>query len=166
MPKLNYDKLPYKKTISGIKAPKTNSFYEPIQCDDEIHKKIYRGYHTYNYFGKIVRRHEETQNEEIQMTYEEKRELRLQISQLLANAGLNQKVIKDMVETEIKNKVDRAVEQCMNSLNSECSSNNYIKDLVIKYTGSYFGTRRVEEAVKEELKNKVIQVVLKDCEGE
>lgn len=100
------------------------------------------------------------------MTYEEKRELRLQISQLLADAGLNQKVIKDMVETEIKNKVDRAIEQCINSLNSECSSGNYMKDLAIKYTGSYFGTRRVEEAVKEELKNKVIQVVLKDCEGE
>jgi len=99
------------------------------------------------------------------MTYEEKRELRLQISQLLADAGLNQKVIKDMVETEIKNKVDRAIEQCINSLNSECSSGNYMKDLVIKYTGSYFGTRRVEEAVKEELKNKVIQVVLKDCES-
>lgn len=44
------------------------------------------------------------------MTYEEKRELRLQISQLLADAGINQKVIKDMIETEIKNKVDRAVE--------------------------------------------------------
>ena len=37
------------------------------------------------------------------MTYEEKRELRLQISQLLADAGLNQKTIKDIVEEEIKN---------------------------------------------------------------
>ena len=64
MPKLNYDKPPYKKTISGVKAPKTNSFYEPIQCDDEIHKKIYRGYYTYDYFGKTIRRHEETQNED------------------------------------------------------------------------------------------------------
>ena len=35
------------------------------------------------------------------MTYEEKRELRLQISQLLADAGLNQKVIKDIVEEEM-----------------------------------------------------------------
>ena len=64
MPKLNYDKLPYKKVISGIKPPKTNSFYEPIQCDDETHKKIYRGYYTYDYFGETVRKHEETQNEE------------------------------------------------------------------------------------------------------
>ena len=98
------------------------------------------------------------------MTYEEKRELRLQISQLLADAGLNQKAIKDMVETEIKNKVDRAIEQCISSLNAECSSGNFIKDLIIKYTNSYFATRRIEEAVKEELKNKVVQVILKDCE--
>ena len=52
------------------------------------------------------------------MTYEEKRELRLQISQLLADAGLNQKTIKDMVEEEIKNKVERAVDQGLKSLNS------------------------------------------------
>lgn len=36
------------------------------------------------------------------MTYEEKRELRLQISQLLADAGLNQKTIKDIVEEVIQ----------------------------------------------------------------
>lgn len=99
------------------------------------------------------------------MTYEEKRELRLQISQLLADAGLNQKTIKDTVETEVKNKVDRAIEQCIKRLDAECSSGNYLKDLMVKYTGSYFTTRRIEEAVKEELKNKVIQVVLKDCES-
>ena len=52
------------------------------------------------------------------MTYEEKRELRLQISQLLADAGLNQKTIKDIVEEEIKNKVERAIDQCLKSLNS------------------------------------------------
>ena len=98
------------------------------------------------------------------MTYEEKRELRLQISQLLADAGLNQKVIKDMVETEIKNKVDRAVEQCMNSLNSECYSGNYIKERISSYLGSYVVKGDIERAVKEELKNKVFQVVLKECE--
>lgn len=100
------------------------------------------------------------------MTYEEKRELRLQISQLLADAGLNQKAIKDMVETEIKNKVDRAIEQCMNSLNSECYSGNYIKERVNSYLGSYAVKIDMEKAVKEELKNKVIHVVLKECEVE
>ena len=98
------------------------------------------------------------------MTYEEKRELRLQISQLLADAGLNQKIIKDMVETEIKNKVDRAVEQCMNSLNSECYSGNYIKERISSYLSSHAVKMDMEKAVKEELKNKVVQVVLKDCE--
>ena len=98
------------------------------------------------------------------MTYEEKRELRLQISQLLADAGLNQKAIKDMVEIEIKNKVDRAVDQCFTSLNSECRSGNYIAERVGKYVSSYMVTRDIENCVKEELKNKVVQVILKDCE--
>ena len=98
------------------------------------------------------------------MIYEEKRELRLQISQLLADAGLNRKAIKDMVETEIKNKVDRAIEQTINSLNSECTSGNYVKQRINSYLGSYAVRMDMEKAVKEELKNKVIQVVLKDCE--
>lgn len=97
------------------------------------------------------------------MTYEEKRELRLQISQLLADAGLNQKAIKDMVEAEIKNKIDRAIEQAINSLNSECSSGNYVRQRIDSYLGSYAVRMDMERAVKEELKNKVIQVVLKDC---
>lgn len=100
------------------------------------------------------------------MTYEEKRELRLQISQLLADAGLNQKAIKDMVETEIKNKVDRAVEQCMNSLNSECRSGNYIKERIEAYISSYGVRIDMAKAIKEELSSRIIQVVLKDCEAE
>jgi hypothetical protein len=99
------------------------------------------------------------------MTYEEKRELRLQISQLLADAGLNQKAIKDMVETEIKNKVDRAIEQTINSLNSECSSGNYFRKRIDSYLGSYAVKMDMDKAVRDELKNKVIQVVLKDCEA-
>ena len=89
------------------------------------------------------------------MTYEEKRELRLQISQLLADAGLNQSVIKDMVETEIRNKVDHAIEQC---------SNDIVTERVDKYFSSYTFSKYFEKAVKDELKNKVVQVVLKDCE--
>lgn len=97
------------------------------------------------------------------MTYEEKRELRLQISQLLADAGLNQKVIKEMVEIEIKNKTDRAIDQCMKSLNSECSSGNYFKEKISKYVTSWLFGKEVRDAVEEELKNKVISVTLKDC---
>lgn len=98
------------------------------------------------------------------MTYEEKRELRLQISQLLADAGLNQKVIKELVEDEIRNKVNRAVEQTIKSLNSECSSGNYFQDRVTKYVNSYMMSTDVRKAVREELSNKVISVTLKDCE--
>lgn len=99
------------------------------------------------------------------MTYEEKRELRLQISQLLADAGLNQKTIKELVEEEIKSKVERAIEQCLISLNSECSSGNYIKERVqYLLNNTYLNNRVFNDCVKEELKNRVIQIVLKEVD--
>ena len=101
------------------------------------------------------------------MNYEEKRELRLQISQLLADAGLNQKTIKDMVETEIQNKVDRAVDQAFESLNAECSSGDYCKERINFYVNnSYLNNRVFHDVVKEELKNKVIKIVMSDVEKE
>ena len=101
------------------------------------------------------------------MIYEEKRELRLQISQLLSDAGLNQKTIKDMVEEEIKNKVERAVDQCLKSLNSQCYSGDYVSERITSLlNNTYLNQRAFDRVVKEELKNKVIQVVLKDCENE
>ena len=99
------------------------------------------------------------------MNYEEKRELRLQISQLLADAGLNQKTIKDIVEEEIRNKVDRAIEQCIKQLNSECSSGDYVSERISKMlNNTYLNQSAFDRVVKEELKNRVIQVVLKDTE--
>jgi flagellar biosynthesis/type III secretory pathway protein FliH len=99
------------------------------------------------------------------MTYEEKRELRLQISQMLSDAGLNQKTIKDMVEEEIQNKVERAVNQCLKSLDSECSSGDYVSERIRKLLmNTYLNQATFDRVVKEELKNRVIQVVLKDCE--
>jgi len=100
------------------------------------------------------------------MTYEEKRELRLQISQLLADAGLNQKTIKDMVEEEIKNKVGRAVDQGLKSLNSQCPSGDYVSERIIKLLhNTYLNQQAFDRVVREELKNRVIQIVLKDCEN-
>ena len=97
------------------------------------------------------------------MTYEEKREIRLQISQMLADAGLNQKVIKDIVNEEIRNKVDRAIEQSIKCLNAETSSGDYVKDRVIGLLGNtYLNQRAFDRAVKEELQNRVIRVVLSD----
>jgi len=98
------------------------------------------------------------------VTYEEKRELRLQISQLLADAGLNQKVIKDMVETEIKNKVDRAIEQCLKSLNSQCYSGNYVKERINSYLSGYSVKDDIDKAVRDTLKDKIINITPKECE--
>ncbi len=96
------------------------------------------------------------------MMYEEKKEIRKQISQMLADVGLNQAAIKEMVNTEIKNKVDKAVNQSIDSLNAECSSGNYIKETIQRYLKSdYVNSYACTSAVKEELTNRVIQVVLR-----
>lgn len=82
------------------------------------------------------------------MTYEEKRELRLQISQLLADAGLNQQSLREMVEKEVRNKVDRSIKQ-------------FVEPEVHSFMNSkYIIGNCVERAIKEELKNRVINVTL------
>lgn len=98
------------------------------------------------------------------MNYEEKRELRLQISQLLADAGLNQKTIKDMVEKEIKDKVFRAVDQCMNNLNAQSSSGDFVSDRVKYILDMAYYKNNIADAVKEEIKNRIIKVELKNVE--
>jgi flagellar biosynthesis/type III secretory pathway protein FliH len=101
------------------------------------------------------------------MNYEEKRELRLQISQMLADAGLNQKTIKEMVEVEIRNKVNRGVEQAMNSLNSECYSGDYCKEKIQDLLrNTYLNQQAFDRVVREELKNRVIKVVMSNVENE
>ena len=99
------------------------------------------------------------------MTYEEKRELRLQISQLLADAGLNQKTIKDIVNEEIRNKVERAVNQAIQSLNAETSDGDYVKsEIRKKLSSAYLNQRVFSDVVKEDLKNRVINVTLRGLE--
>ena len=98
------------------------------------------------------------------MTYEEKRELRLQISQLLADAGLNQKRIKEIVEEEIRNKVERAIDQNIQHLNSQSNSNDFIKDRIDHIFGSASMNYHISQMIKEELKNRVINIVLKNVE--
>lgn len=95
------------------------------------------------------------------MTYEEKRELRLQISQLLADAGLNQQTVKQIVEEEIRHKVDRAIEQVINSLDAQCSSGHYVEYQIKRLLdNTYLNQRAFDNVVKEELKNRVINVTL------
>lgn len=97
------------------------------------------------------------------MMYEEKKEIRKQMSQMLADAGLNQGTIKEMVLKEIKSKVDKAVNQTIESLNAECSSGDFIQDKIQRYLkDNYINSYACTSAVKEELKNRVIQIVLKD----
>lgn len=99
------------------------------------------------------------------MNYEEKRQAYLAISQLLADAGLNQHTIKEMVEKEINNKIDREVKNEIQRLNETTYSGNYIEEQIRKRIAGDYATRGVIEAsIKEELKNRIIKVVLEKCE--
>lgn len=101
------------------------------------------------------------------MNFEEKRELRLQISQMLADAGLNQGTLKEMVINTINAKVDRAVDQCFKKLNSETRSGDFISSYVRTQINNTFLTERaIKNAVLDAIKNKVVKVVLTDCEFE
>ena len=97
------------------------------------------------------------------MNYEEKRALHMEISQMLADAGLNQGEIKRIVEEEIKNKVERAVEQVIKKLNSGTSSGDYFDEQIKRLLrNTYFNNGAFRNAVKEELNGRVIYVSLKD----
>lgn len=93
------------------------------------------------------------------MLYEEKREVRLQISQLLADAGLTQKTIKDMVEEEIKSKVDRAIKQVLMKLDAESSSGDFIREKIDSYINSSFGLNStIRTQVANALKDRIISI--------
>ena len=97
------------------------------------------------------------------MNYEEKRALHIEISQMLADAGFNQGEIKRIVEEEIKNKVERAVEQVIKKLNSETSSGDYFDEQIKRLLrNTYFNNGAFRNAVKEELNDRVIYVSIKD----
>ena len=86
------------------------------------------------------------------MTYEEKRELRLQISQLLADANINQSTLREMVREEIANKTDRAIQQVAYPIVRDIASNTIRSS----------STSMMYNAIKEELKNRIIKVTLSD----
>lgn len=99
------------------------------------------------------------------MNYEEKRQTYLAISQLLADAGLNQHTIKEMVEKEICNKVDREVNNEIQRLNETTYSRNFIEEQIRKRIGNDYVTKDIiASSVKEELKNRIIKIVLDKCE--
>ena len=98
------------------------------------------------------------------MTYEEKRELRLQISQMLADAGINQGTLKDIVMQTINARVDRAVDQCIKRLNSESSSGDFVQDHVNRrITNSFWSERYIRDAVFKAISDKVLKISLVGC---
>lgn len=115
-------------------------------------------------FDNVDELNEKLEDIKKQIDAEIEQEVQNAVEKILADAGLNQGTIKQMVETQIKNKTDRAIDQCIKSLNSECSSGDYFKERISSHVSSWFFNDNIRSAVKEELKNKVIQVVLKDCE--
>ena len=99
------------------------------------------------------------------MNYEEKRQVHLAISQLLADAGLNQHTIREMVEKEVNNKVNREVKNEIQNLNEQSYSGHYIEERIQERITNDYATRNIIEAsVKEELKNRIIKVVLDKCD--
>ena len=93
------------------------------------------------------------------MNYEEKKELRLQISQMLADAGINQTTIKNMVQDTVNAKVDRIIEQELgNALDRWMSKRSWSIDTVV--------SNKVRDCVRDEIGNRVIKIVLKNVEVE
>lgn len=90
------------------------------------------------------------------MIYEEKRELRLQISQLLADAGINQESLKELARDELEKKSERAIKQVVENRVKEILPTMLRREI---QSNLYY-------AVKGEIQNRIIQVVLKDCENE
>ena len=101
------------------------------------------------------------------MDYEEKRELRKQISQLLADAGLNQAKLKEIVEEEIKNKVKRALEQKLTELNQNTPGGDYVLEQVNKEIRNGWGLKNsATEAFYRLLKGRRVTFNLEGEEGE
>ena len=89
------------------------------------------------------------------MTYEEKRELRLQISQLLADANINQTTLREMAREELEKKTERAIKEVVE---------NRVKEILPTILKREIQSN-LYSAVRGEIQNRIIQVVLKDCEN-
>lgn len=95
------------------------------------------------------------------MDYEEKREIKRQISQLLADAGINQQTLKEMVKEEIKNKVTRSIEQSIDEMsNSWCDGfKGYVRARVDTLLRGYDMKHTIRDVIKEAVKDRIVKVV-------
>ena len=100
------------------------------------------------------------------MTYEEKREFHKIISQMLADEGLKRGRIKEIVEEEIHKKVDRVVDQTINSLDAQTEGpydNGFIEQRVIDTINNDLRfNHNITEYVKRELQNRIIEIKFSD----
>ena len=66
---------------------------------------------------------------------------------------------------EIHNKVERAVDQAMQALNSECYSGDYCKEKISNLLqNTYLNQQAFDRVVKEELKNRVLKIELSNVD--
>jgi hypothetical protein len=95
------------------------------------------------------------------MTFEEKRELYKAISQMLADAGINQTTLKEMAQQEVSKKAEKAVLQEIQKMDAEINGNSIAKMLRSKinnFLDGYdtIGSISLRNIVKEELSKRII----------
>lgn len=99
------------------------------------------------------------------MTYEEKRELRLQISQMLADAGINQGTLKEMVKQEISNKVERTIAEMTNP-NNQDGVWQFIKERIYQYVDdNWVGYGSLKNILVKELAKQLTITVNKNLDN-
>lgn len=95
--------------------------------------------------------------------YEERKEIKKQVSQLLADNGLNRGTIKEIILEEIRNKVNGVVDDTIKSLDAQCSSGNWMKEQALRYfKDQYLNSYACNQTVKEALSNRIINITLKN----
>lgn len=100
------------------------------------------------------------------MTYEEKREFHKIISQMLADEGLNRGRIREIVEEEIRKKVNQVVDQTISNLDAQTEGgygNGFIEQRVIDTINNDIRfNRNITEYIKRELENRIIEIKFSD----
>ena len=91
------------------------------------------------------------------MTLEEKRQLHIEISQLLADAGINRQTLKEMVKDEMNKKIDQAIDNYFNSKEFK----DKIDVILNKYSTSRY---LIDTIISKALQNKRVNIEIKNKE--